>query len=330
MWIREWGDQVDNWTDQQSSSRVPRGWGETPMLVQAWAHLGRLDRVWSQNQGPAGRDRGRLCGADLWAGIDCYRGYHYQPFYGGVLDLFRLPKFDYYVFQSQRPPELQVPGVDSGPMVFIANFATFLSPSTVTVFSNCEQVRVSQNGRELATQKPDEGHQVPHPPFTFRVGPVSQERSMLFSTGVARPGVEIGQIKAEGLIGGKVVATHTVRSPGVPTHLELAVDRAGRDLVADGSDWVRVYARICDARGTTYPYADEPVTFSVTGPGAVIGDATIGANPAPAEAGIATVLIRATTHPGTIVVRASRFGLTAGETHLESVADKTPHWPQMP
>ena len=176
-------------------------------------------------------------------------------------------------------------------MVFIANFATFLSPSTVTVFSNCEQVRVSQNGRKLATQKPDEGHQVPHPPFTFRVGPVSQERSMLFSTGVARPGVEIGQIKAEGLIGGKVVATHTVRSPGVPTHLELAVDRAGRDLVADGSDWVRVYARICDARGTTYPYADEPVTFSVTGPGAVIGDATIGANPAPAEAGIATVLI---------------------------------------
>ena len=128
--------------------------------------------------------------------------------------------------------------------------------------------------------------------------------------------MEIGQIKAEGLIGGKVVATHTVRSPGVPTHLELAVDRAGRDLVADGSDWVRVYARICDARGTTYPYADEPVTFSVTGPGAVIGDATIGANPAPAEAGIATVLIRATTHPGTIIVRASRFGLTAGETHL--------------
>jgi beta-galactosidase len=27
LWIREWGDQVDNWTDQQGSVRVPSEWG---------------------------------------------------------------------------------------------------------------------------------------------------------------------------------------------------------------------------------------------------------------------------------------------------------------
>jgi len=327
LWIREWGDQVDNWSDQQSSSRVPRAWGETPQLVQALAHLGRLDGIWALNDGPAGMGRGRLTGADLWAGIDCYRGYHHQPFYGGPLDLFRLPKFDYYMFQSQRADNVHVPGVDGGPMVAIANFATFHSPSTVTVFSNCDEVRLTQNGQVIGTQKPDTGHRVPHPPFTFHAGQFSQEQSMLFATGVAQPGVEVGELKAEGLIGGQVVATQTVHSPGVPTHIVLEADFSGRDLTADGSDWVRVYARLCDERGTTYPYSDDMVTFRVEGPGAVIGNAAIGANPVRAEAGIATALIQSAAKPGTIIVRAEAFGLKPAEIRLESHPDWSARWP---
>ena len=327
LWVREWGDQVDNWGDQQSSSRVPRAWGEMPMLVQAWAHLDRLDNIWALNDGPAGAGTGRLTGAGLWAGIDCYRGYHHQPFLGGPLDLFRLPKFDYYMFQSQRPVDVHVPGVDGGPMVFIANFATFHSPTTVTVFSNCDRVRLYQNGTLVADQKPDPGHKVPHPPFTFHVGQFSQEHTMLFSTGVAQPGVEVGELKAEGLIDGKVVATQAVHSPGVSTHLVLEADDAGRPLTADGGDWVRVYARLCDDRGTTYPYGDDLVTFTVSGQGSVIGNAGIGANPVKAEAGIATALIRSTTAAGPIIVRASAFGLKPAELRLQSVPSRIPHWP---
>ena len=33
--IREWGDNVDDWNAQNSDSRVARGWGEVPMLIQA-------------------------------------------------------------------------------------------------------------------------------------------------------------------------------------------------------------------------------------------------------------------------------------------------------
>ena len=330
LWVREWGDQVDNWSDQQSSSRLPRSWGETPMLVQAWAHLGRFDGIWSNNNGPAGPGRGRLAGADLWAGIDCYRGYHHQPFYGGPLDLFRLPKFDFYMFQSQRPPDVFVPGVACGPMVFIANFATFQSPSTVTVFSNCEAVRLLQNGREIAVKKPEAGHQVPHPPFTFQVGKFSREQSMLFSTGVAAPGVEVGELKAEGLIGGKVAATHLVRSPGVPVCLELQPDWCGRALVADGADWVRVYARVTDSRGTTYPNGDSLVTFATDGPGQIVNDARIRANPIQAEAGIATALVRAGSTPGVITVRAEAFGLKPAEIRLTASPNTRPIWPPRP
>ena len=326
-WWREWGDQVDNWGDQQSSSRVARGWGELPMLVQAQGHLQRWQQVLAYDDGPPKPDHGRLGGADLWAGIDCYRGYHHQPFYGGALDLFRLPKFDYYQFQSQRPPQVQVPGVDSGPMVFIANFATFHSPSAVTVFSNCDEVRLSQNGKVIATQKPDVMKYVAHPPFTFKAAAFGTERSMLFASGVNEAGVQAGELKAEGLIDGKVVATHVVRSPGVPSRIELTADTAGRDLTADGSDWIRVYAHLVDSNGTTYPYGDDMVTFSVTGPGAIIGDASIGANPMRAEAGIATALVRAGTTPGKITVEATAFGLRSATVEIDAKANTDKTWP---
>ena len=318
LWIREWGDQVDNWSDQQGSVRVDRGWGETPMLTQTARHFEVLDDIYAKLASPLASGTARAAGADLWAGIDYYRGYHHQPFYGSPLDLFRLPKFDYYMFQSQRPLKKTALGVGSGPMVFIANFATFQSPVTVTVFSNCEQVRLFQNGKEVATQKPDSGFHLPHPAFTFRLTQFSELHSMLFATGVAKPGTPIGNVRAEGLVGGAVVATHELRAPGVPSQVALVLDDCGVEMVADGSDWVRVYAHICDARGTTYPYGDDEVTFSVSGEGTVIGDASLLANPVRAESGIATALIRSTTRPGAITVEASAFGLKAAKRQFSS------------
>jgi beta-galactosidase len=129
------------------------------------------------------------------------------------------------------------------------------------------------------------------------------------------------------LIGGEVVASHEVLSPGVPTHIELRLDGCGCDLVADGADWVRLYAHMCDARGVTYPFANALVTFTVRGEGAIVNDARIRANPLRAEAGIATALLRPTTHPGPIAVRASAFGLKPAEIRLQSVPGKMPIWP---
>lgn len=300
-WIREWGDQVDNWTDQQSRVRVARRWGETPMLVQTESHLNSLNLIYQLPVMPGG--------ADLWAGIEAYRGYHHQPFLGAPIDLFRLPKFDYFMFQSQQPAEKKAVRTGSGPMVFIASFASFYSPLVVTVFSNCEQVRLVQNGKPVATQGPDRGYCIPHPPFSFQVGNFSSTRSMIFSNGVAPAGTEIGELLAEGLIDGKVVARHVVHSPGVPTHLRLRVDTCGMDPVADGSDWVRVYAHVCDARGATYPFSDDMVTFTVSGEGSLIGDESIAANPLRAEAGIATALVRTTQTAGTVTIHAAAPGL---------------------
>jgi beta-galactosidase len=315
-WIREWGDLVDNWRDQQSPVRCSRSWGEIPMLVQASSHLRSLNRICQPGTRPAG--------ANLWSGIDAARGYHHQPYLGCPLDAFRLPKFDYFMFQSQRPAQSQQARVGSGPMIFIANYAMFQSPSEVVVYSNCEQVRLTQNGKEIAMQHPDANYDIPHPPFTFKVGDFSSTRSMLFGNTAApgAPGGPVGELHAEGLIGGKVVAEHVVRSPGVPQRLQLHLDTCGLEPVADGGDWVRVYAHVCDARGTTYPYADDMVTFSVSGEAALIGDERIFANPLRAEAGIATALVRMTRTAGSITVTATSPGLQESTLAFRSVSGK--------
>jgi beta-galactosidase len=310
-WIREWGDHVDNWSDQQSRSRVRRAWGETPMLIQSSSRLLRLDQIL--------RDGDRLAGACLWAAIDCQRGYHQQPFYGGVLDAFRLPKFNYYLFQSQRPPNVHVPGLDDGPMVFIANYVTFLSPLTLTIFSNCDEVRLLLDGREIGRKRPDAGHAVAHPPFTFEMEYFVPEQSTMYMNNVAHVETPPTELIAEGLIDGKVVARHIVHPPGAPAKLVLEADLCGRPLVADGADWIRVHARICDARGTLCPLADDQVEFSVESPGAIIGDQSIGANPICAEAGIATALVRAGREPAKMKIRAAAFGLASGEIAITSV-----------
>jgi beta-galactosidase len=308
-WVREWGDQVDNWSDQQSANRVSRAWGEVPMLTQARAHLTRMDELFDAHFGTKTNNCARLAGATLWAGIDCQRGYHHQPFYGGPMDAFRLPKFDHYLFQSQRPAV-------EGPMVFIANFATFLSPTSVTVFSNCDQVRLVHGERIVETRAPDAGHRVPHPPFTFRIDRFADEQTTMYMTGTGGPMNSPKELRAEGLIDGKVVATHIVRPPGVAKKLTLDVDFAGRPLVADGADFVRIYVRVCDAHGTVCPIADDDVRFDVEGEAMVI--AAPGANPVRAEAGIATALIRATTTAGSIRVTATAFGLMPATVEISS------------
>jgi beta-galactosidase len=85
-----------------------------------------------------------------------------------------------------------------------------------------------------------------------------------------------------------------------------------------------VYAHICDARGTTYPYAEDVITFSVVGQGSLIGDESRIANPVRAEAGIATGLVRTTRTAGAITVRATSPGLKEAVIQFES----KPNWRQ--
>ena len=110
---------------------------------------------------------------------------------------------------------------------------------------------------------------------------------------------------AEGIIDGKVVATHEVRPARRPEKVLLWVDNENTDLKADGSDFVTVVAAIADKNGNIKRLNNYYVKFHVEGEGRILGGANILANPAPVKWGTAPVLIQSTLKPGKIKITAS-------------------------
>ena len=159
---REWGDNVDDWSSHNSPSRVARNWGEQPMRVQAQHYACPYYPVTSYDvlykQSP------QHVGGCLWHSFDHQRGYHPDPFYGGLMDVFRQPKYSYYMFMAQRPAVKNDRNAGSGPMVYIAHEMTPFSGKDVTVYSNCDEVRLTFNkGGKTYTYKKDKNR--PGMPF---------------------------------------------------------------------------------------------------------------------------------------------------------------------
>lgn len=262
----------------------PYSGGEAPMLQQAWNH----QESHHLNLGLA-----NMCGDGLWVGID------YGAWPSGVYDFLRLPKFSAYFWQSQRPADrdLSYLGIDSGPMVFIANNWTASSPTEVKVFSNCQQVKLYINDVLQDTGTPDTAYptaNLVHPPFTF--------------TGLS---FQAGELKAEGLIDGQVVASHTVRTPGSASTVTLDIDTT--EVPANGSESLFVYASVRDGNGTIIPDASTAIHLNVSGPAVLVSSADVNA-----EAGIASFLIRTTEIPGTISLTATAAGLSGDSKTLQN------------
>ena len=307
VFTREWGDCVDNWRTQSSPSRIPKHWGEQAQLVQA-KHYADPDYVYSCYESLYSAPAQHV-GGTLWHGIDHQRGYHADTFWGGILDATRQPKFSYQMFRSQVPSDLDVPGVPTGPFVFIAHLLHPTSPKDVTVFSNCEEVRLTYNGKEIGTL-PTGGHHMPHYPVVFK--------------DVYRHIHEERLLKAEGINGGKVVVTAEQRSWDRCKEWTLEAGLCGVSLQADGGDFVPVVARIVDKNGVVVRLTDDTVRFTVSGPATLIDSATEAINPQKLCWGEAVILVRAGTEPGTITVRAesARPGICkplAAELKLVSV-----------
>lgn len=311
---REYGDggEVDNFFSHNAATRVKREWGEGPLLQQA--HIRAKDLV-----GVYGTPPQRI-GATLWAGIDHQRGYHPDPFWGGLLDGARIPRYAYYLFKSQYAADFKLPGIETGPMVYIAHELTQVSPTDVTVYSNCEEVRLTWLGQVIGTRRPDAGYgAVPHPPFTFT-------NAYDFAVIKRHWRDRTGKIElvAEGLINGRVVARQVKKYPERTTGVRVSVDDAGLGLVADGSDVVPVRATIVDNKGVAKVLASEHVCFEVEGPAEIISGPVAHSNPAKTEFGTATVLLRATTKPGVIKVKAFAQALAGGEVYIVSSATAQP------
>lgn len=319
IFTREFGENVDDWYAHNANNRASRSWGERPMLVQALSLAQSYDAMFQTT--------GQFTGGALWHPFDHQRGYHPDPYWGGIFDAFRQPKYAYYMFKSQVNPDLKVLNVETGPMVYVVNEMTPFSDANVTVFSNCDSVRLTAYEGKSWT-KPvfhAKGH-MPYAPVTFEnVYNFWEVRDFTYK----QKDWQKVSFLAEGIIDGKVVCSEKKMPSRRSTKIRLYIDSLGKSLTADGSDFIVVVAEIIDDSGNVRRLAKDNIVFSVEGEGEIIGDESINANPRAVEWGSAPVLIRSTNKAGKIKVKArvqfeGTQAPTSAEIEFESVPNDLP------
>lgn len=299
---REWGDNVDDWNSHNSPSRVNRAWGEIPMLIQAQGYA-KTDYKYTCYD-VLYRNTRQHMGGCLWHSFDHQRGYHPDPFYGGIMDAFRQPKLSYYMFCAQRPVEKNNRLIaENGPMVFIANAMTPFSPKDVTVYSNCDEVRLTycKNGKQFIYKKEKTDEGMPSPIITFK-----DVWDVMYDKQLARKNKhEESYLLAEGIVDGEVVATHKVMPARRPSKIILWADNEGTETIADGSDLITVIAAIADENGNIKRLNNYHINFEIEGPGELVASKETFTNPREVQWGTAPILVRAKAQTGNIKIKAS-------------------------
>ncbi|UZO82218.1 DUF4982 domain-containing protein [Aquimarina sp. ERC-38] len=262
-------DKLPNDLRTEKSSRQARSFGEERLLNQAYnlqeSHNDNLNTVAYSDS--------------YWVMYDYNRGYHPDIEYSGIMDIFRLPKFGYYFYQSQRD-------AIEGNVLKIATYWNEKSPKDVKVFSNAEEVTLFLNDKVIGTQKPDSGKntdKLSHPPFTFTL-----------------PSFKAGTLKAIGYINGKQVSEDLVHTPKAPTKLKIWLDKSGKEPQSGVNDVVFCYIAAMDENGTVNPNFSEEIKVSLEGAASVINPEKL-----EAEAGIATALLRIGNAKGVLKVSAT-------------------------
>ncbi len=274
--------------EEERSSRQLRRAGERGLLQQA---LNYQEAFNSNLKG------GQTVGQANWLMFDYNRGYSDNLEASGISDIFRIPKFSYYFYQSQKDPgDTEF----SRPMVRIASYWTPESTTRIKVFSNTEVVSLFLNDSLISRKKPtinSISDELPYPPFEFDLKEFVP-----------------GELKAIGFIDGKEVATHSVQTPEVAFSIELKYDHQPKPISTNTPDVVFVYARILDKNGTVIPWAENKIKFKIISK--ENSAKLIGENPINAEAGIATILLRTETKNSSIIIEANSEGLKSAELKL--------------
>ncbi|HEX2855467.1 MAG TPA: glycoside hydrolase family 2 TIM barrel-domain containing protein [Opitutaceae bacterium] len=265
------------------------------------------------------RDNAPYAGQFLWSGIDYLGEAHPWPAIAtpfGLLDRTGTPRtraFERQSWWSEKPMvhatrrtgrDVLTP-TDPGYEPDLRHRQILFSDwtprnqqphdETVEVYSNCESVELFLNGASLGA-KP------------LRADAAPREWKVAYAAGT---------LKAVGLNEGKVVATHELRTAGPAAKIQLTTDRAR--LTPSWEDISYVTAVVVDANGVLVPEANDLVTFTSTGAGAIVAvDSGNNASSEPFQAserrafqGRCFALVKAAkgAKSGPIVITASAAGL---------------------
>ena len=193
-------------------------------------------------------ERPFLAGSFVWTGFD-YRG-EPTPFrwpsassFFGIMDLCGFPKMAYYLRQAQW--------IEDRPVMHLVphwNWPTdsIGKPIKVMTLTNADSVRVLLNGKQVGAEKVDKYEMntfyIPYKP---------------------------GKLEAIGYKGGKECVRYQVETTGEAKRVHLIPYR--ESLAGDGRDAMPITVEVVDKKGRHIPTANLPMTFSISGPGRIIG-----------------------------------------------------------
>lgn len=298
---------VRGWTDNAVKALEPHNEGPESKSGQ---QAGNEEWQHSMARVQDGSIRGRIDGnivCWLYADHGCDRIYKDAPLkninYKGWVDLYRVPKYMYYLWQANY---LEKPMVFVHPHMWKREFIG--EKRTVRVDSNCDRVELLVNGRSLGVRYPDASnfHTVEFEDVT----------------------VEDGIITAVAWRGEKRVED-SVRMAGEPYRIVLSAtpDR----IPADRSGISVITAYVVDKAGTPVQGFSGPLHWEVSGDGRLVGCADyatdIDKNLQTEGTGyvVAPVpnLVRSTGRAGRIRVTVSSQGLKSGSATLHSYKVKS-------
>jgi beta-galactosidase len=229
--------------------------------------------------------------------------------YHGVTDIFREPKPAAGFYKSQCDPAEEIV---LEPAFHWARGDESIGFTKAVICSNCDHLKFytragSVEGAAwmpLAELDPDreEFSNLKYPPFILDV--------RKFRAGW-------GDLRIDGYVNGKLVISKSLSGRGVDRKFALIPDDLSLD--ADGADTTRVVLRVTDEFGAVRTYANDPIVFTVEGPGALIGD-----NPFSLIGGTGAVWIRAGERAGTVCLTAKhpRLGSQTVDLTLTAVPDE--------
>jgi len=237
--------------------------------------------------------------------------------YFGIVDLAGFPKDRYYLYQSVWTTK---------PMVHILphwNWAGHEGQMIpVMAYTNAEEVELFLNGKSLGRKK--RGAEPVELPTGKNISPDLKFRSkyrLMWQVPYAP-----GAIKAVAYSGGKPVAEKEIRTAGAPARIRLLPDRT--QLTASGDDLSFITVRIEDQNGNLCPESDNLVRFKVEGAGSLAAvDNGNAATLEPFQAdnrkafnGLALLIVRTQSKPGTIEITAASEGLAPATAKLTTRA----------
>lgn len=316
---REWGDSWMAEAEKENSLRASRMYTEKGLINQCILRQNALNGETSEALGGywdhGGLDANpRIGGYFVWSYNDYTRGADPVTAFSGVTDLDRYEKFSYYQLKAMQDAHNRT----YGPMVYIGSYNNQPAlDSTIIVFSNCDAVQLYRNnqlyGEITRTQNAATA------PFVAAKG---GSPYFVFHTGRYEPGT----LKAVGILNGKAVCSHMVKTPGTPHHLEIEIAENQTSFLADGSSMTPFYVKVCDRNGTLISNKTPGQSFStqikVSGEGTLMGGNIPGAGISiqSTEGGIAYGIIRHTTTPGDISISATSPELAPASLLIKTIA----------